>query len=156
MKLVPQLGLPLIHQVWRTNHGKAGRLTPVAKFTRDERGFNGLADTNIVGDEQPDGILAQGHQERDQLIGTRLDGDTGKATERAGGSPYAEAGSLPQQAGGLKIAGLLRVRRRKFGSVDGFNRRQNASALIFCTANGSYENEFVRGFREDNPLATTR
>jgi hypothetical protein len=85
-----QLGLPLLHEVRRAKHGEAVDLAAVPQFTCDEPGLDGLSDTDVIGDEEPNGGLPEGHQERDQLVGPRLDGDVGKRPEGSGPGPELE------------------------------------------------------------------
>ena len=70
-----QLGLPLLNQVRRAQHGQAGDLTSVHQLPRNQPGFDGLADANVIGNEQPNGGQAQGHQQGYELVATGLHGD---------------------------------------------------------------------------------
>ena len=51
-----ELGHPLVHEVRRAEHREALDVAAVEQFARDERGLDGLADADVVGDEQPDRI----------------------------------------------------------------------------------------------------
>lgn len=46
-----QLGLPLLHQVRRAEHGQARDLASIHQLAGDQPGFDRLADTNIVCDQ---------------------------------------------------------------------------------------------------------
>jgi hypothetical protein len=55
VELLGQLGLPLLGQMRRTEHGQAPDLAPVEQLAGDETGLDGLADADVVGDEQRTG-----------------------------------------------------------------------------------------------------
>ena len=99
MEFIAEFALPLIHQMRRADDGQTGDFATIAKFAGDERGLNGFADTDVVRDEEPHGVLPQRHQQRHKLIRTRLNGDTGEATKRAGGGAHAQTRGFAQQTG---------------------------------------------------------
>ena len=76
----------------------------------DQAGLDGLADADVVGDQQPDGVLPQRHQQRHELVGAGLDGDAGEGPERAG------AGAEPEPQRGAQQAGGVRCRRGRRAS----------------------------------------
>src|SRR5260370_27596816 len=77
-----QFFLPLLAKVRRTQDAETFDFAPVQQFAGDEQALNGFADADIVGDEHTDGIEAQGHQERDKLVGSRADGHAAQGPQR--------------------------------------------------------------------------
>ena len=98
MELVAQLGLPLLGQVRRAEHGQALDLAAVQQLAGDQAGFDGLADAHIVGDQQADRVELERHQQRHELVGPRLDANPGKRAERPGAGAEAQAHGVAQQA----------------------------------------------------------
>ena len=78
VELVAQLGLPLLGEVRRAEHGQASRLAAVEQLAGDQAGFDGLADADVVGDQEPNRVELQRHQQRDELVGAGLDGELGE------------------------------------------------------------------------------
>ena len=78
-----QLVHPLLHQVGRAEHRSAIDLATVIELTQDKAGLNGLADADVVGDQQADDIQFERHQERDELIRSRLETDAPNPSEGA-------------------------------------------------------------------------
>src|SRR5688572_30777743 len=68
VKLCCQLTLPLLGQVRRTEHCQASNLSSVEELSRDHRGFDGLANADVIGDEDPHRIELEGHHQRHKLI----------------------------------------------------------------------------------------
>ena len=60
------------------------------EFGGDEACFNGLADSDVVGDEDADRVLAQGEHERHVLVGARLDSYAGEGSEGSGAGAEAD------------------------------------------------------------------
>lgn len=57
-----QLTLPLLDKVRRAEDGQAGDFAAIHEFACNQTGFNGLADTHVVGDQQTHRGQAQRHQ----------------------------------------------------------------------------------------------
>ena len=87
VKLVPQLALPLLGQRRRAKHRQALNFTAGKQLTRHQSGLNGLANTDIIRDQEPDGLDTQRHEQRDKLVRTRPDRYTTKGTKRGGTIP---------------------------------------------------------------------
>ena len=64
VELVAHLRLPLLREVRRRKDGDTFDLPTIHKLASDQKGFHGLADTDVVGDEEADGVQTQPHQER--------------------------------------------------------------------------------------------
>ncbi|OJY61936.1 MAG: hypothetical protein BGP16_15500 [Sphingobium sp. 66-54] len=72
IELFRQLADPLIHEMRRTQHGKALDLTPVDHLAQDHARLNGLSDTNVIGNEQPFHVEPQRHEQGNELVCARL------------------------------------------------------------------------------------
>ena len=106
-----QLPLPLLGQRRAAQHGQPGRVALLQQLGGDQAGLDGLADADVVGDQQPDRVLPQRHQQRDELVGARLDGEPGQRAERPGAGAEADPQRGAQQPGarrGARVAGVGR------------------------------------------------
>ena len=74
-ELVAQLALPLLGQRRGAQHGQALHGALREQLGGDQAGLDGLADADVVGDEQPDGVLPQRHEQRHVLVAARADAD---------------------------------------------------------------------------------
>ena len=63
--------LPLLGEVRRAEDGEPLALAAVQELRGDEAGLDRLADADVVGDEEPDGVLPQRHEQRHELVGPR-------------------------------------------------------------------------------------
>jgi len=77
-ELGAQLAGPLLGQRRAAQHRKPAGVPDSQQFDCDEGRLDGLADADVIGDQQADGILPQGHQKGHELVGARLNGDPGK------------------------------------------------------------------------------
>ena len=84
MELVAHRQRPPIREVWRAEDSDAGDLVAVKQLAGDEQGLNGLADADVVRDEQPHDVLTEREEERDELVRPRLDAEPREAPEGAG------------------------------------------------------------------------
>jgi len=134
VELVPQLALPLLGQRRRAKHRQALNFAAVKQLTRHQSGLNGLANTDIIRNQQAHRVQFEGHQQRHQLIGARLKAQPGKRAERPGAGAKAQPHSIPQQPGGAVIAYLNRVGQIKGGGGHAFQRQVNASHFIIRAA----------------------
>ena len=114
MELLAQLLLPLLGQVRRAEDHEPVGLAAVQQLAGDEAGLDGLADADVVGDQQAHRVQLEGHQQRDELVGARLDGDAAEGAEGAGAAAEAQADGLAQQAGAAEVTRLGRV-----GQIEG-------------------------------------
>ena len=80
--------LPLVAEMRQADHDEARYSGALHHFTQDQKGLHGLADADVVGDQQADGVLSQGHHQRYDLVGTGAEGELGQGPERPG--PVAE------------------------------------------------------------------
>ena len=84
VELVVKLGLPLLGEVRRAQHCESFRLARDEQLLSDECRLDGLADSDVVGDEEPDRVESQRHEQRDELVRPRLDRDGSEGTEWSG------------------------------------------------------------------------
>ena len=100
VELVAHLGLPLLGEVRRAEDGEPLDLAPVEQLAGDEQRLDRLADADVVGDQQPDRVQLQRHQQRHELVRARLDGDAAEGAERPGARAEAEPDARRGAAGG--------------------------------------------------------
>src|SRR5690625_6939012 len=75
MELVAQLCLPLLGEVGRAQDRETLYLAAVIKFTGDQAGFDGLPDTDVIGNKQAHRVEPQRQQKWNQLIRSWLERD---------------------------------------------------------------------------------
>ena len=83
MKLLRKLFLPLLSEVWRTEHHHAIDFTAFDQLLCDQTGFDRFADSDAIGNQHANWIQTHCHQEWNQLIRPGLDCDFAKASEGA-------------------------------------------------------------------------
>ena len=139
VEAVLQFALPLLDQVWRAQHGQAGDFAPVDEFAGNQPGLDGFADTHVVRNQQADGGQPQGHEQRHQLVGARLDGNVAKRAERPAARAQLEAQGIAQQQRCGMVAGLLGVGPGKRGGGDGleFKLGDEGDDVFVRTAQGA-------------------
>jgi hypothetical protein len=150
--------LPLVHQVWRTQYGALRNLPTVEKLAKNESCFDGFADTDIIGDQQPHHRQTQCHQQWNDLVGAWFHGDVAEGTERTRAVAKFEVNGVAQEGGGLMAAVELRVGKRKCRRLNGgeFEFRKNQGDILFGASEGAQQK--CVGFRAwlDNPFAIAR
>ena len=107
VELLRQFLLPLVAEVRGAEDGDAADFAAGQEFAGDEEGLNGLADADVIGDEEADGVEAEGHEEGDELVGAGADGDAAQGAEGAGAVPEGEAGGVPEEFGGEGVGGVV-------------------------------------------------
>lgn len=85
IKAALQFLLPLIDKVRRAKDGEARHFPTIHEFTHNQPGFNGFADTYVIGDQQTGDLLTQRHHQGHQLVHAGFYGDIAK--ERKGPAP---------------------------------------------------------------------
>ena len=135
VEAVVELLHPLVHQVRRAEHGEAVDLATVEQLAGDHAGFDGLADADVVTNQQAHDLLLQRHQQWHQLVSARLEGVVAEAAEGAGTAPQRHQQRIAQQQG-LFVIGRLRgggwwKGGRHHGIVLGFQRWANQGHLGF-------------------------
>ena len=87
IKLVFHLLLPLFAEMRQADHGKTFDFTPFHHLPDNHQGFDGFAYTDVVSYQQPDRILLESHDKRDNLIRSGPESQFSHTTERAAGIP---------------------------------------------------------------------
>lgn len=82
MELLGHLFLPLLCELWGAEYSHAPHFATILQFPRNKQGFHSLAYSHVIGNEQADSILLHGHEQGNQLIGTRLYGNMSKGAKR--------------------------------------------------------------------------
>ena len=103
-----ELAGPLLDEMRRAQHGETVDLAAIDQLAQDQPGFDGLADADIVGDQQPHDGKAQRHQQRHELVGARLEAEPRRRAERPGAAPQRQPQRLGQQPGAVLGRGLRR------------------------------------------------
>jgi hypothetical protein len=68
IELIPQFFRPLVSQVGRTQDAYTTNYASVKQLPGHHCGLNGLANPYIIGDEQTDWVLSQGHDQWHVLV----------------------------------------------------------------------------------------
>jgi hypothetical protein len=93
-------------------HSTASRWISPGRAARGRSGrLDGLADADVVGDQQPHRVELERHHQRHELVGPRLDGDAAEAAERSGRRAGGQPRGVPQQPPGGEVAEVGRVGR---------------------------------------------
>ena len=157
VELRPQLVLPLLGEVRRAEHGEPLRVAAVQQLASDQCGLDGLADADVVGDQQPDGIELERHQQRHELVGARLDRDATERPEGTGGGADAEPQRIAQQARAARVARRRGVRWRERRRRDGLELGEDPGDLVVGGTERTKDQQLrLLGFRENQPLASAR
>ena len=108
-----ELGDPLVHEMRRAEDDGAIDVAPVEQLARDEQGLDRLADADVVGDEQTHRVELERHEQRHELVGSRLDRDLSEAPKGAGSPPQREQQGVAKQESRVVPAELMRVGQRE-------------------------------------------
>jgi hypothetical protein len=77
-------GLPLERQRRRRHHQRPLHRHPLLQFAPDQAGLDGLAEPDLVGDEQPSGRAAEQLEHGGELVGPEQGLAGGQGVERVG------------------------------------------------------------------------
>ena len=154
VELVAELSLPLLREMRWTEDREAVNLAAIEEFTSDQAGLDGLADADIVGDQEPHGIEPQRHEERHELIRPRLYGNLRKRPKGPRAESRRDAGRIAKQSAGDVIACILRIGRRETRRFNSLDRWQDANQLLIKTAKRLDHHEIRKRARLDHPFAT--
>ena len=89
--------LPLLGKMRRAEHGQPPDLAAIQQFAGDDRRLDGLADADVVGDQEPHGVELERHHQRHELVGPRLDSDAPEAAEWTGGGTGGQPRRITQE-----------------------------------------------------------
>ena len=157
VEAVFQFALPLLAQVRRAQHCHAVYFTSVEHLAGNQCAFDGFADTYVIGNQQPNSGLFQGHEQRHQLVSTGLHGNVAKAAERARPAAQLELQGVHQQLAGRVIARLGNDGPGESGWADGLKlQRQVNQGLVLLAATQRAQAQGVgSGFGQHYPFAAT-
>ncbi len=113
----------------------------------------GLADADVVGDQQPDGVLAQRQQQRDELVGARLDGEAGRASgtgRRTSGTRCAARCAAGRRS--PRRRGRRRSGGGKVASVDGLECREDGGDVVVAAAERAQHEQVAVALGQHHPL----
>ena len=153
LELLGEFALPLLCQVRGAEDGEAGGVALVEELPGDQPGLQGLADADVVGDEQADRVEAERHEQGDELVGPGLDGDAGEGAERARPGAEPETERVAQEGAGAVVAHEVRVGESEAGRRHRFKRRPDPGDLVVGAPEGPEHEEVVVGVGEHDPLA---
>ena len=153
-----KLLLPLLAQVRRTDDGKPFDFPAVEKFPDDQAGFYGLADADVVRDQETYGVQPECQKQRRELIRSRDEVDVAETSERSRSRPQLQKESVSQEQGGLLRARFVRigqVESRRNGPF-GLKRQVYERGVVFRSAERTKFQKVVSHFGEDHPFAPPR
>ena len=111
VELVAQLLLPLLCESRRAKYGQTLDLPAFKEFSGDQAGFDILANTHVIGNEDAHRIEPERHEKRHQLIGPWFDSDGGEGAKGPRARPEPETHCVAQQPGRAIVAYLAWVTR---------------------------------------------
>nr|MBK7069162.1 hypothetical protein [Deltaproteobacteria bacterium] len=107
-ELLGHRAAPAFRELRRAEHGEAIDLAAGHELGGDEQGLDGLADAHVVGDEQAHRVEPQRHEERDELVGARLDADAREGAKRPRAGAEPDADGVAEQRAGAVVAEVAR------------------------------------------------
>jgi hypothetical protein len=134
VELLGQFPLPLLGQVRRAQNTEGLTLTSIQKLAGDQCSLNGLADANVVGNQNPHRVKLERHQKRDKLVRARLNGNPPERSEGSSAGPEAEPQGIAEEAGRAVIAGVGWVGKVETGRLDCLQGGRDAGDFILCAA----------------------
>ena len=152
-ELLGELLRPLIAQVRWTQDQHAPDKATVEHLARDHARLDRLADADIVGDQQADGIELEGENKRQELVRPRPERKPTGAPKRRGAAPEEQAARIEQKPTRSRIANDARVGTAKARGLDAVaferNKEPDGGAVSAC-----YRLEIenvLSGRRQDDP-----
>ena len=153
-ELLGELLLPLGCQARRAQDGQARRGALGQELGCDQAGLNGLADADVVGDEEADGLLAEGEQQRDELVGPRGDRQPREAPERSTGRAETDAQRVPQQASTPVVPEVFGTRWGERGGPDVLMCWENSRDVILASTERSQDQTGRVAVGQDHPVSS--
>jgi hypothetical protein len=156
-----ELGHPLLDEVRRAQHDEPLDVAAVEQLAGDERGLDGLADADVVGDEQAHRVELQRHEQRHELVGARLDRDLAEAAERAGAAPQRQQQRVAQEQRSVVAAELAFTsgRGKRASRTARLEGQVDEGLVLLGAGDGAHAQRLGGAAREHHPLApagTTR
>lgn len=131
--------------IGRAKDAEAFDFAAIQHLAHDQQPLDGFADANVIGDEHPDGVEAQGHEQRHKLISSRADGHTAERAELRRAFAQSEPRRLPEQVRSIDVGEVVRCWRRKLPRTNVFVREREAHQIGELLVNGD---DFVRCARQ--------
>jgi hypothetical protein len=113
MEALFELGHPLFDEVRRAQDGDPLDVAPIEKLASDESRLDGLANTDIVRNQQTHWIQLERHEKRHKLICARLNGDLTEAAKGPRTSAKREKHRVAEQQCAIMTSLLIRARSRE-------------------------------------------
>lgn len=125
---------PLVAEMGRTEDGEPTGETTIEQFARDHRRLDRLADADIIRDQQPHRRLPQGHDQRDELVGSRYDGDATEGAKRPRAGAQAEARRVKEGHDPCRVAAAHRlgINEPRQPHAVAFERQKKADLVALC------------------------
>ena len=123
------------------------------QFLGDEGGFDGLADADVVGDEQSHRVLTHGHEQWDELVAAGFDGQAREAAERPGAGAESDPQRVAQHACRGVVAEVGGGRCGKARRDDLFKGGEGCGEVIVGAAEWPKDDEVAGAVRLHNPFA---
>ncbi len=120
-----QLLLPLVAQMWGTQHPDALGDAAIQQLSGNHAGLDGLTHAHVIGNQETHRILTQSHDERNVLIGTRRDRQASQGTEWTSSAAQSQADGIVQQNRARQTAGLHWVRSGIGGTLNRVRLQRN-------------------------------
>src|SRR5205823_1796647 len=86
--------------------------------TGDHRRLDGLADAHVIGNEQPQLLLPQGHDQRHELVRPRRKREAAERTEWSGAAAKAEPYGIAKEERSREVSRCRWLGRRIAGRLD--------------------------------------
>ena len=118
METLVEFTHPLFDQMRRAQHSHALDFAAVIQLSGDQRGLDGFADADVIGNQQPHRVQPQRHQQWHELVGARLDRNVAEAAERAGTATQRHAQGVGEEDRVVLAAFLRGIGQREPGGAD--------------------------------------
>jgi hypothetical protein len=158
VKATFKLGDPLIYQVRRAKHREALNVATIEKLARYERSFDGLTYANVVGNQEPNRVQLERHEQRHELISARFDGDLPEAAEGSSTTPERKHERVTQEERRIVTRFLACKRQREYGISDWvcFKSDMYQRLILFRARDWTNSQHVSIATRQHNPLASSR
>ena len=153
-----QLGDPLIDEMRRAQHGKGIDFAAIHELAQDEAALDCLPDADVVGDEDARRLKPKRHQQGNELVSARLEGQLGRRPERTCSAAEGQAQGVGQQRrlrlhGRRGVGGQIEARRLHRLHLEG--RIEDDGVSLASGKRPEREDAFA-GARQRDPLASAR
>ena len=136
MKFVSQFHLPLFGQRRGAQYSQALNLAAIQQLAGNQSGFDGFSDTHIIGNQNPDRILFQGDQQRNQLIRPGVHSQPAKGSKGSGAGAKPQAHRIAKQITGVVVARRAGIGKVKTGLLHRLQRQVNAGDITLAAPEG--------------------